>query len=218
MSSADDTADDELGDGDGEAVVHVADDLEDWLQRERYRDIFEAKRAAAEVLRDLTAATNGPKGRDPATLLQARERAVAVVSQFVIEIKRIFTESERGRELWQNERFGEFALQEVAAVTTTNFDSLTTLNGVEPIQRNGRYIYRITGVQQYRELADTEAMITTTEVANPATGRQETQHERFTPHPPIHVSRAVYEKAADLLGDVGLDLEIAEESEDRWEI
>jgi hypothetical protein len=211
MSSADDATGDELGDGDGEAVVHVADDLDEWLQRQRYQDIFTAKRAASEAIKDTAIA----EAESP---MAARKQAAEVVTQFLVEIKRVFEDTERGTELWHYEHITTFGLAELPQLATTTFDTLTTVRGVEPVEQNGQFYYRIDGIQQYRELTDTTAVIQWEYVANSATGRVEEQSQRVTPYPPVAVSREVYELATDLLGDVGLDLDIAEDDSDEWEL
>jgi hypothetical protein len=215
MSSADDAAGDELGDGDG-AVVHVADDLDEWLQRQRYQDIFTAKRSASDVLSQ--AAIDAGRSTGVRGVIESRQEAAERVTQFVIEIKRVFEDTERGNELYHNEHITTFRLAEVPQLRTTNFDTLTTLRGVEPIKQNGRFYYHIEGIEQYRNLTDTTTMIEWEHAGNKATRGFEEERQRFTPYPPVAVSRDVYEQATDLLGDVGLDLDIAEEEDNEWDL
>jgi hypothetical protein len=61
-------------------------------------------------------------------------------------------------------------------------------------------------------------MIEWEDAGNPAMPGFEERSRRFTPYPPVAVSREVYEQATDLLGDVGLDLDISEEEDNEWDL
>lgn len=207
------SADDELADSDTpDQTVHVADDLDEWLQRQRYRQIFEAKERAAEALRDAPGAL-GPGPNDAKVEANVRERVAAAVTQFVIEIERILKSVEDGS-LWSSEQFDTFELREVTAIPDS-FNDFEVLTGMAPARRqDGTIVYEINGVSDFVDLGETELFIEWEQVANPATGRIETNRVIRTPHPPVNVSRNVYREAAELLGDVGIDLDLEPESDE----
>jgi hypothetical protein len=156
----------------------------------------------------------GPGPNDAIADIQGRERVSAAVTGFLIEIRRLFKESDQGRELWGSQHFGDFSIKEIAPVSRDDFDNLTVINGLSPVQRNGTYIFEINGVSDYKDLADTVVVVEWSEVSNPATGRVETNYERLTPYPPIYLSRDVFEQASEQLGDMGLDVDLQPDSDE----
>jgi hypothetical protein len=209
-------ADDELADDEIPTTVHVTDDLNEYLEKQRYKAIFEAKENAAEVLRNAGAAL-GPGLNDPHDEMFVRERVSTAITGYITEVRRLLEETEQGQELWENTRLATIPIQN-AGIVNADVRSVTTTNGLKPTEHEGTYFYILNGVADYLALHDTEA---TAEYYTEAAGRSRgltIEKTQIDPYPPMQDSRTVYQKLTRLVSEVGLDLELGEPDEDEWEL
>jgi hypothetical protein len=257
MSNAAGAGDDELGDDlETEAlpeVIHVAEDLDDYLEKERFKQIFEAKNEAADMLREY----GNPAAhiRTDADLRLIRERVSASIVSYITEIRRILEETEAGRELWQNTELATIKLTNAALIdNAADIQTATAVSGLQivehtpqrqpdpnannqylELQNDGslkqvadpgkplrnqqtQYYYVLGGVSDYLTLHESEAKITYLTSA-PGLGRgQQRQTLAADVYPTVGQSRGVYQRLTRLLGETGLDLELGEPDENKWEL
>ena len=136
----DDRAADELGDDDLESeelpeVIHVAEDLSEYLEKERYNQIFEAKNEAAETLREY--GNPATLADNTAQLRLIRERVSASVISFITEIRRILEETEPGQELWANTQLATIELEN-AALIDGDVSNVTPTAGLSPVEHTSQ--------------------------------------------------------------------------------
>jgi hypothetical protein len=240
---------DELDGGDElPSVIHVTDDLDEYVEKERYKAIFRAKQEAAETLRDF--GNPAALADSPAQLQIIREKVSAAVVSYITEIRRILEETEQGQELWANTRIETLPVDNATVIdgdvsdvtptagltpvehtpkqthnTTHNRKTVYDLDGnPQPLKqtftndRNPDYYYVIDGVADYLALHDTEAEAT---YLTERAGKDR-GHKRETvvidPYAPIPLSRDVYQRLTRLLTDTGLDVELGEPDDDEWEL
>ena len=215
--SADDRADDDLETEQLPETIHVADDLDEYLERQRFKQIFKAKKEAADTLRKFgnpAAQANGPQD-----LQFIRERVSAVIVSYITEIRRPLEETEQGRELWQNTHITTVPIQTTAPIPNGDITRLEPTAGLQPIRYRDNYYYQIDGVEDYLTLHDTEAKLETMKTSSGNWGDSvRTNEHSIDPYPTIPTSRTVYQELTRLLTDIGLDLELGEEDDDEWEI
>jgi len=127
----DDHAADELGDDDLPEVIHVAEDLNEYLEKERYKQIFEAKEQAGEMLRNTGAASTNV--RTNADIRYIRERVSEAVVGYITEIRRILEETDDGRELWEDTTISNLPVSN-AALLDDNIQSIVSADGLQPVE------------------------------------------------------------------------------------
>ena len=217
----------ELPDEEIPRTVHVAEDLDEFLEKQRYKAIFKAKNDAAETLR--THGNPAAFANSPAELSLIRERVSTAIVSYITEIRRILEETEQGRELWQDTRIAEIPLNK-ATVVSGSVSRVRPTDGLQPVEHtpttdrfeftndNSEYYYVLGGVADYLTLHDTEAEVTyLTEAAGLNRGKT-AETVAVDPYPPIPTSREVYQKLTRLLADTGLDIELGEPDADEWEL
>jgi hypothetical protein len=89
-------------------TVHVADNVDEFVERTRLQQIHEAKQKAADALRE---ASYEAKVGDP---VAAREYARGAVEMYVLEVESLYKQTDYGRELWARAQLGEVPLREAA--------------------------------------------------------------------------------------------------------
>jgi len=132
---ADDHADGELGDDDLPEVIHVAEDLNEYLEKERYKQIFEAKNETAETLRQY--GNPATLADNTAQLRLIRERVSASVISFITEIRRILEETEPGQELWADTQLATIELEN-AALVDGDVTHVTPTAGLSPVEHTAQ--------------------------------------------------------------------------------
>ena len=142
---------DELATEDLPEVIHVAEDLDDYLEKERFKQIFEAKNEAAETLREYG---NPAALVDNATQLQfVREKVSAAVVGYITEIRRILEETEAGRELWANTELANINLTDAAFVENdADIKTATAITGLQVVQHTPQRQPDPNASNQYYEL------------------------------------------------------------------
>jgi hypothetical protein len=233
-NAADDHGDDDL-DGlgnEGEElpeVIHVADDLSEYVEKERYKAIFEAKREAAETLREY--GNPAALASNPAQLQMIREKVSAGVISYITEIRRILEETENGRELWQDTEIETLPVSDCVALPG-EVTNISRRAGLEPVEHRPQpddpfttvthhdteHYYVLGGVADYLALHDTEAQVTIRKESAGLKRGSTSETVTVDPYPPVPLSRDVYQKLTRLLTDTGLDVELGEPDDDEWEL
>ena len=129
-----DFAADELGDGETNelpSVIHVTDDLGEYVEKERYKAIFRAKQEAAETLREY--GNPAALADNPTQLQIIREKVSADIVSYITEIRRILEETDQGRELWANTRIEALPIDN-ATVIDGDVANVTPTAGLSPVE------------------------------------------------------------------------------------
>jgi hypothetical protein len=164
----DDRAVDELGDDELPEVIHVAEDLSEYLEKKRYDAIFEAKQEAAEILRRTGTASTAVQTN--ADLRYIRERVSERIVGYITEVRRILEETDAGQELWQDTHIATTPLSE-AALTDGDVRRVVAADGLEPVEHtpqrqqtrttNDGHRYRLTAAGEFVPIDDSKQFETT---------------------------------------------------------
>ena len=142
MSKANDNTDDELGDDDLPEVIHVAEDLNEFLEKERYKQIFEAKQQAGEVLRKTGSVKADATNNTDIQLM--RERVSESVVNYITEIRRILEETESGQELWEDTQLATIGITD-AALVDGDVSNVMRKTGLQPVEHTPEPQHNRTG-------------------------------------------------------------------------
>lgn len=204
----------------GEETVFVADDVDEFIQRTRWKQILEAAADARAALRDGGAKTaqlrRAGRSRSQASLDAAGMVRSAVVS-FVLECEPLYRRTDAGAELWRGARLTKAPARDLL---DTEFDG--TVTEIEPLGRadvtfrreNGELVVVVDGVEEFVELDRSIVRVTVEEDMDrrgPATSTEDYSAGLFTP---AAISREAYRATNALLNHVGPGFEVEDGSTD----
>ena len=200
-------------------VVHVTDDLEEYVERKRYDAIFDAKEEARQGIsvanRYLASENPMPNNLDRQHL---RERTANRVVEFLSEIRQILRRSEQGQQLAAQKHLGTVSLLRTTSQCDGEPHTVQTHSGLEPVEEHGQFYYILEGTNDYQDLARTNATVTYITESKRRGGGKNLESATINPQPPIEITQSVYSESTDLLSTVGLDLELGESQSDEWEL
>lgn len=204
-------------------TIFVADSVDEFVERRRYQELFEARERAAEALNsaveiEMRARGSGQQARD------AKRAAVRqAVAGYVWEAEELFKNTQAGRKLWNNVELATIELADVidpgnAVNKGESFDGLsnaTSRKGLQPERQNGRWVLQLWGVGDYVELSKTRIRAKCNVGMDRRGHAQKTREMEISPSMPVAASREVYRATNALLAqsDLGIRMEAADGNE-----
>jgi hypothetical protein len=200
----------------GEEQVYVAENVNEFVQRERWKQILEARREARDALREAPQ-VEAQHGRQT-----ARDHVRAAVDAYLMETGRLLQETEAGRELWQE-----------TLIATPSASDLLALDPTEEIERVlsispagsaeielGRGGLRLEGVRDYARLGDVDRVEVTYEHKLDRRGSPIAEATATAGiSTPVPISRTVAHELSDLVGEVGpVDITSADDESAEWDV
>lgn len=197
-------------------VLHVADSVDEFVERTRLKQIHEARKAAADAiegaaLRKTQLRRDGVR-KDEAREL-ARETARSGVERYVLEVEARYKRTEAGRKLWHDAELGTISVHD--PLTWEDEPDEVTQITVHPAAgielRNGDRV-AVVGVRAFVDgfhaaSVEAEAKVPTATSANPNAAVSETLTAALTP--PVRISREAFRATNALIAesDVGVKIE-----------
>jgi hypothetical protein len=126
-------------------VIHVADSVNEFVERTRLQEIHEAKQEATSAVRNSEfqeVEFSRRFGNEDGQRMAARNVRKAVET-YILEVEAIYQRTEAGRELWANAPLGELSLDELAPGLDLDGEDVLTVADVE-IRSRGDLSYDVT--------------------------------------------------------------------------
>lgn len=204
----------------GEETVFVADNVDEFVERTRLKQILEARQRAGESLRNaelrrINARQEGAPGWQASQA--AAEPARAAVESYIYEVERLYRGTEEGRKLWDDTELGELDIAK-----TVSLGSRQDIGEVVDIQLDGRSLtevgttLRVSGVSDYLELSGREVTITHERELPRRGSPTETATETAQISTPVSLSRDAFRATNALLAasDLGVKVDVGDDVAD----
>lgn len=208
----------------GEETIHVADNVDEFVQRSRWQQILEAREEARDALRSasLQRAQLRSDGLDHQEARRlSRESLRGAVESYVLEAEPIYQRTEPGQKLWGGVDLAMVALPDLFVANLGEDEEvadveIVTRDGTEFVVRRrdeGTPVVQLRGVQDYLALARAYVRYqvvgqTLDRLGNPKADREETVRAST----PVNVSREAFRATNALLNHVGPGFEIGAET------
>lgn len=198
-------------------VVHVADNVDEFVERTRLKQIHEAKSAAAEALREARLDKYDRRGelRSDAA---AREYAQAAVEAYILEVEALYKRTDHGQELWEEAILGRVPVVETTDFNVQDVDDVKEISTTLPLTVEGGQVV-VEGVGTYVDGLQGNVQITV-EVENESWDRKQTETKTYrgAMTAPIWLSREAYRATNALLAKSDMGVKIAEEEDNaEWD-
>jgi len=192
-------------------IIAVADTTSEFVERTRYKRLYEARQTAAESLRETSVARSGAQRHgDVNAYEQANTHARESVQAYVLEAEDLFRRTDVGTELWESKVLGPIPATRFVSPRAKT-DTLTDLqfvnrppdvemSGGEPDQRQ----IAIRGVRGFVNFEEPTAIITTEQQMNRRGSAVKEQDQRVELDTPVELSRAAFRATNELLAEVGV--------------
>ncbi|MDS0223796.1 hypothetical protein NDI54_20930 [Haloarcula sp. S1AR25-5A] len=190
-------------------TVFVADNVDEFVERTRHRQILDAKERAGEALRKvgghrLEAHRSGQPDHEAERLV--REMARSAVESYVLECEALFQGTPEGNILWDEAPIAEFTVGDALGLEHRDIDAVEVNDG---IPRDSAESVQVVGVGQYPDLGgwvDVTYEETLNRRGSPTT--EETTRLELTV--PVDVSREAYRATNTLLTALDLGVKTGE--------
>ena len=190
-------------------TVFVADNVDEFVERTRHRQILDSKERAAEALRKvgghrMEARRSGQPEHEAQSLV--REMARSAVESYVLECEALFQGTPEGNILWDDAVLAEFTIGDALGLEHRDIDAVEVNDGMS---RNPAESVQVVGVGQYPDLGgwvDVTYEETLNRRGSPTT--EETARLELTV--PVDVSREAYRATNTLLTALDLGVKTGE--------
>lgn len=206
--------------GEGEVpdeTVFVADSVDEFVERERHRQLLGAKEdAAASFRRAAELRIDTSVGQD-----DIRDLVRQAVENYVLEAESLFDRTEAGRALWDEAEIDVFPARRAVGLlahaqpSDATVADIRSVTGLPVYRQDGRPVFALQGVGQFLELAETTVEVdfeVSVNTHNPAATRTQTQRLPVTV--PVRVSREVFRATNALLEELGMGVRMEAEQTD----
>lgn len=213
----------------GEEQVYIADSVNEFVERERWRQILEAREIARDAIRDypqhLAQLRHDGVTGEEAKVLATRVVRSAVES-YVLECEPFFKNTETGEEFWSEEEISSVPVLSLVSPPRPEADDLH-VSGIEQVEtaddtdlrlsrrEDGAIAVRVRGVGDYVEIGETpivyEYRVEDDDDRNPVVHPNAgTRTDQATIRLPREVARDVCRLTDELLTEVAPGLDIGE--------
>lgn len=197
-----------------EELVFVADSIDEFVQRGRWQQIMEARQEARDALREAPMQRASLRQRMSHTEAgeAVRQTVHAAVESYVMEVERLYHETEPGRKLWADTPLATVNCRQLFAFEGGEHDlemeSVHFSGGLGPRGDPNQQV-QITGVRDWLSLSDVTARYKLSGVVR--VGSQYRSKEREGESmvtTPVSVSKEVYRATNALVERLGPGMDI----------
>lgn len=203
---------DEFGDDD-EQTVHVADSVDEFVERMRHEQILDARQRASDALRDSTHIKLDATGSRKERAHIARKHVASVVTQFILECEPLFKKTEQGQALWDNTHLDTVPFHECVAIPI-EYESIEDYERTRGLDfsktKGGQRVFNVMGIQDYLSFDETQCRLNCITYSNSHTGTVKTTNIRVSPAPLESTSREAYRATNALLSSLDLGVSMAD--------
>jgi hypothetical protein len=190
----------------GEETVFVADNVDEFIQRTRWKQILDAGADAREALRDV-GVERVRQGRDASSKRQTAGVARSAVESFVVEAEPLFQGTAAGRELWKRTQVAEVRVADALTVDKKGevINVAPTPDAELSFSRSAGddLVAPLKGISDYLAFPEARVRVTVEEDVprrGNATRTHNVETRLFTP---VRASREAYRATNALLNHVG---------------
>lgn len=194
-----------------EEAVLIADNVDEFVQRQRYQQIFDARSEAGRAIREsetrkLDAVQSGLDLPEAEAVM--RQTVRKAVESYVLECEPLYQQTEVGTALWSDTDLATVrALECVAGASPDDVGQLSLLGTGGLAVQDHPLTIQVGGVGDYMAFNNLRARLSRTESLNRRSAATQTDDKQVTLSTPVWLSREAFRATNALLNDLGVGIE-----------
>lgn len=202
-------------------IVHVADTVDEFVERTRHSQILDAKERAAKALREAELRRTELRQQSrPEHEVRAAARSPlrSAVEAYILECEPLYQQTEEGRKLWDSADLGRIGISGSLDLDRSQIGDIQSVSLVDSTLDASSDVIRVQGIREFLALSEAKCQITY-EHALPRRGDvTETRSVATRLLIPTEVSQSAYRATNALLTSLDLGVKTGiEDEEAEWD-